>query len=130
MLAVKSEPKISSAVYRTLLRLARGERVEPSRGTFGGMSLADDLNRRELVRIEASPKGRKVWYALTDKGRALIPAAEQWQRDDRERSDRLRRENDQSERVYQAGPKCYDYVRALADNGDENAKRFLASLDL
>lgn len=119
-----------TAVYRVLLRLERGEKVEPSRSSFGAMSLSDELNRLGVVDVEKTPKGRKAWYVLTNAGRDLLLAARQWQEHDRERAAKLREESDAQERIYQAGPKCYEYVKALAAAGDRAAKRFLAELGL
>jgi hypothetical protein len=117
------------AVFRILLRIAAGERVQPYRGSFSAMTLADKLRGDGLVEIARTPGGRKAWYELTAKGRNLLLAARAWQLQEQAHHAVLQKLRERDERIELAEPKCYRYVVALADAGDPDAIRFLKSID-
>lgn len=122
--------KLSGGTYRQLLRISRGERVEPNYGSFGGKRIAHELSEHKLVTIEATPKGRKRWYVLTEKGKAYLPAAQKYIDAQTEGYKAAKIEHGREERIYHAGRQCYEYVKALADAGDADAIWFLTKLGL
>lgn len=119
---------LQGAVYRILLRVHRGEKVQPYRGSFSAMTLADKLVADRLVEIARTPGGRKAWYELTKIGEGLIPAALAWEADQKAHHKLLEIAREREDRYELALPKCYRYVQALADAGDQDAKRFLVSM--